>query len=757
MYCIKCGKQVPDDSAFCAYCGEKQAAIPPPQPQGQYDVISQITAPQPIVKSKLAIASLVMGIASIILFVASVIVTFSTGQMMGDGSIRFSNTADLSLLGYSLVAAVVIAIVGIILAGVASSRAKRFGGPKKGSATSLVLPIIGCALSVAWLIYVAFVGYAISPPDPQISRPAPPPTDPASTSTDRAPYEDAIDTFFRSLNDGDIDALFRICTPPISGFSFPDIDKNRMEEELLGWMSEGYGESTVTFEIIESVQISSSHLEQINYALNFALLLINEFNLTSDFSIERLNELDLPDNHIVSDGYLVQATASVDGKAMGEINDIELLVLQTDDSWWIGILFWHYLLSDFFQASDGTLVTIPNFVNRAYAEIVEDEEHAEIFHFRPTYLHSDEIEEGMIVSQHPVAGREIAAPLPGSKINIELTVSLGPDNTALMPERPPIPPIPSANVRNSSKHTFLILGLEEGGLTDVIMTATFDTGNSTLDVASIPRDTLVNVSWGGAKKANSIYANMRARHGLGHEDLPAGMDATVDAFADVLGYEVDWWFLVDMRAFVGLVDAIGGVDFNVPVNIGDSYTRGMQHLNGSQALDVVMFRGYFDSDIGRIATQQSFLLSAAQQILEERYTINVPNLAEVFLRNVMTNIDMSSLIWFGTEFLKLDADDISFSIAPGNYRDFVGGNNYVTLYVDQWLELVNGSLNPFMEDIMPSDVSILTRGADGYLYTTDGNRQGDPSWGAASREEPHPPNADDGWQDSPPNDTPPSG
>ena len=42
MYCIKCGKQIPDDSRFCSFCGQKVVTVveenaapitPPPQPQ----------------------------------------------------------------------------------------------------------------------------------------------------------------------------------------------------------------------------------------------------------------------------------------------------------------------------------------------------------------------------------------------------------------------------------------------------------------------------------------------------------------------------------------------------------------------------------------------------------------------------------------------------------------------------------------------------------------------------------------------------
>jgi len=299
--------------------------------------------------------------------------------------------------------------------------------------------------------------------------------------------------------------------------------------------------------------------------------------------------------------------------------------------------------------------------------------------------------------------------------------------------------IGGSSVRDTSKYTFLILGVDDGEAnTDVIMVVTFDTAAYTLDVVSIPRDTMVNVSW-RLRKANSILANMRVRH-RGEDGADAkAMDSTVEMFADILGFEVDYWVRVNMNAFVSLIDAIGGVEFYVPVDMNYTdryaglsiqYTRGVHHLSGQQALEVVRFRSYRTGDIGRIGTQQSFLQTAAGQILENRGSLSVLDLANVFINDVVTDLTLSDLIWFGREFMRLDADNISFHTMPGNIADSVGRMSYVTIFVDEWLELVNDVLNPFHDDFTPEDVSILTRGANRRLYVTDGNWRGDANWGS---------------------------
>jgi len=294
-----------------------------------------------------------------------------------------------------------------------------------------------------------------------------------------------------------------------------------------------------------------------------------------------------------------------------------------------------------------------------------------------------------------------------------------------------------SSVRDTSKYTFLVLETDQGEAnTDVIMVVTFDTANYTFDIVNIPRDTLVNVGW-PTKKANSIFANMRYQNREEDNSEAKTMADTISRFAEITGYEVDYWARVDMKAFVSLIDAIGGVDFDVPVdmNYEDSYqdlsihyTKGVHHLSGQQALEVLRFRsGYSSGDIGRIGTQQSFLKSAAEQILEKRNSINITTLAGVAISDVKTDMKLSDMIWFGRQFLKMDAENVNFHMLPGNAEN-VAGQSYVTIKTDEWLEMVNDIFSPFHDDITPEDVSILTRGANKKFYVTDGNWRANQGW-----------------------------
>ena len=297
--------------------------------------------------------------------------------------------------------------------------------------------------------------------------------------------------------------------------------------------------------------------------------------------------------------------------------------------------------------------------------------------------------------------------------------------------RPPLPtdspgPGVEGTGRKPDVYTFLLLATDVDGYnTDVIMAVTFDNGEYTVNVVNIPRDTMVNVGW-NTKKANSIYANMQIQNRKEDDPVAATMDATIGRFANILGFPVDFWFLVDMDAFIKLVDAVKGVDYYISRTMrheefAQVYTPGQYKLSGRQALDIVRFRGYPAGDIARIDAQQDFLMTAAQQILAKKDEISIRSFADIFINHVKTNLDLGQVIWLAQELFKVDAENILFDKAPGNYLDNVGGNSYVSLYVDEWLEMVNAKLNPFFKPITVENTSIITRGSNGRIYSTDGH------------------------------------
>jgi len=87
------------------------------------------------------------------------------------------------------------------------------------------------------------------------------------------------------------------------------------------------------------------------------------------------------------------------------------------------------------------------------------------------------------------------------------------------------PAVRTANgVRFDGVYTVLVLG-NSGGNSDTMMLCSLDTNENKLSLVSIPRDTLVNVSW-PIKKANSLFTM-------------GGIDGTMEGVRDILGFEPD--------------------------------------------------------------------------------------------------------------------------------------------------------------------------------------------------------------------------
>lgn len=272
--------------------------------------------------------------------------------------------------------------------------------------------------------------------------------------------------------------------------------------------------------------------------------------------------------------------------------------------------------------------------------------------------------------------------------------------------------------RQKGTYTFLLVGSDNGfGNTDTIIYALFDTVNHTLNVVNIPRDTQVNVPW-SIKRINAVYANSgndisRLRQEVGH----------------MVGYELDESYaVIDLEAFVKIVDCIGGVDYDVPMdmfysipdqNFNIALLKGWQHLDGDHALQLVRYRaGYADADIGRINTQQDFLMTVAKEMLRLKNIPNLPELINIVSEYVDTNLSAANIAFFAEEFLKMDSDNIHFYTVPGTGHTVKGGAYYF-ITTSQWVNIVNEGFNPFNVELSAANMNYLVY-QNGDVYTSTG-------------------------------------
>lgn len=299
------------------------------------------------------------------------------------------------------------------------------------------------------------------------------------------------------------------------------------------------------------------------------------------------------------------------------------------------------------------------------------------------------------------------AKAPEIKTEVPIVPVLAPtDDPATPTDESAVTPDPDGLQRREGCHTFLLLGMDDGnGNTDTIMVLTYDVPNQKVSVASVPRDTLVDVPR-TVKKINAAYS-------------AGGIEGVQREVSTLLGYPVDHYIIVDLRAFKALVDAVGGVDFNVPINMNyDDPTQdlhihlkaGLQHLDGTKALQLVRFRsGYANADIGRVNTQQQFLAALAKKILSWGSVTKINEFIEIFSQYVKTDLTVGNLAYFGYQALELDTTaGVTMSTLPGNGQvSYKGINYYYQLYPERTLEIINNGLNPYNKDITPEMTNIF--------------------------------------------------
>ena len=248
--------------------------------------------------------------------------------------------------------------------------------------------------------------------------------------------------------------------------------------------------------------------------------------------------------------------------------------------------------------------------------------------------------------------------------------------------------------------TILVSGADDGnGGSDTNILVALDAANGRVYGVSIPRDTKSSIN-GKNCKINFAYN-------------PGGMDLLADTISGQLGIPVDYTVLVDLKAFQALVDTIGGVDFYIPVdmdyedpyqNLSIHFSKGMRHLNGSEALKVVRFReGYASQDIGRMHTQQEFLKAVAKQLMTPANLNKLGDLCKIFVEYVETDLNAGNLVWMGGQVAAMGMENIEFATLPGEWK-----SPYIYLNQEEVLAMVNEHLNPYTEDRTAEDLNILT-------------------------------------------------
>ena len=233
--------------------------------------------------------------------------------------------------------------------------------------------------------------------------------------------------------------------------------------------------------------------------------------------------------------------------------------------------------------------------------------------------------------------------------------------------------------KNLGEFKCLILGIstDQAGvdLTDTIMVASYNPNTQKATLLSIPRDTYTGKN---AAKATA-YEKINALYGRKHRP-----DETLAAVNEITGLDIQYYVVVQTEALIKLVDVIGGVTFNVPIDMKyDDPTQdlhidlkaGEQLLDGDKAEQLVRFRHnnngtsypeeYGDNDTGRMRTQREFIMQVIKQTAKPENIFKIGEILDVAEKYVITNIDFGVAKDYVPYAVEFNTENLLTATLPG--------------------------------------------------------------------------------------------
>ncbi|MBQ3490382.1 MAG: LCP family protein [Clostridia bacterium] len=278
--------------------------------------------------------------------------------------------------------------------------------------------------------------------------------------------------------------------------------------------------------------------------------------------------------------------------------------------------------------------------------------------------------------------------------------------------------------RKKGFYTFLLAGIDAfSNNTDVLMLASLDTENGEIRIVQIPRDTYINKTVGGYKSLTRVNAIFSAEY---NNQINEGRSAkTAKTFAmqdlqkrlsEALCINIDGYVLIDTKGFRSIIDAVGGIDYDVPQDmfyedpeqeLYINLSKGYQHLNGEQCEQLIRYRsGYATGDIGRVELRGDFMVEVFRQVKNKFGLEALVKLIKdkSLIQKVHTSISPADMIAYVRMCYQLDDNAVSVRTISGSVvqNPETGAWIYYCLNKQKALNDINECLNVFKNDIEAS-------------------------------------------------------
>lgn len=267
-------------------------------------------------------------------------------------------------------------------------------------------------------------------------------------------------------------------------------------------------------------------------------------------------------------------------------------------------------------------------------------------------------------------------------------------------------------IHESSRINVLLIGLE-GTRSDTIMLASYDRKSKKANLISIPRDTYYPreeyYKYSDIQKINAIYGV--------EED---GLNSLVKAVEDLTGLPIDNYATVDYDGVRAAVNAIGGVEVDVPFHMRytDPYSTppldinipaGKQIIYGDKAMEFLRFRktnyegyyGYYNGDLGRVEVQQKFIKSAIDKAL----SLKLPSVISAVYPHVKTDLTLTDLLGLAKDAIGFSVDNLETVTLPGTDK-MLGGLSFYIADGEEMIKLVYDIYDISLSDYAAEDNNV---------------------------------------------------
>lgn len=224
--------------------------------------------------------------------------------------------------------------------------------------------------------------------------------------------------------------------------------------------------------------------------------------------------------------------------------------------------------------------------------------------------------------------------------------------------------------KNGDRINVLIIGTD-GGRSDTLMVASYDSKHKLADIISVPRDTYNHIEGKNAadqRKINAVY---------GFKGEIGGPEGLKKAVSRILGVTINYYVELDYEAVAKIVDTVGGVETDIPYKLDyDDPTakpelhihlsKGVQTLQGQNALEYLRWRKNNDGshsmgDLERVKRQQAFVIKTVKQAMG----FKLPFVIKEVFSYLKTDMNIGDILYLSTQMIGIDFDQMKTYTIPG--------------------------------------------------------------------------------------------